>query len=156
VIVQALSTNALMEALESLRKRLDTAFRSDTAAQGFAGSTPSAGHCAAVAVIVRELLGGDTVSTHIDGHSHWLNRIRVAGRSMDVDLTGDQFGRPGLQMADAGTLYPETRVRSRTEVTTETLARALVLAQRADLTEAVVTINAQLETLSPTRGSKSR
>lgn len=136
--------DTLLETLEALRKRLDRSFGPDTAAQVFHSPQPSTGHCAAVATIVCELLGGEMVSTLVEGHSHWLNRLKSGGRDVDVDLTGDQFGRPALQVADAGEIYPDTRVRSRTELTDETLARALLLAQRAELAEAAQAIEEQL------------
>lgn len=104
----------------------------------------STGHCAAVAIIVHELLGGEMVSTLVEGHSHWLNRLRAGEKPMDVDLTGDQFGRPFLQIADAGALYADTRVRMRAELSEETLARTRLLAERADLGEAVRSIDAAL------------
>src|SRR5262245_3293172 len=84
----------LLKDLAVLRERLERAFRSDTAAAGYSGSAVSAGHCAAVAAIVHELLGGEFVSTTVHGQSHWLNRLYFDGQAADVDLTGDQFERP--------------------------------------------------------------
>jgi hypothetical protein len=136
-------TEALREKLATLRGRLEEAFRPDTAALGFPGTAPSAGHCAAVSAIVYEMLGGEMISTLVEGHSHWLNRLSVAGRALDVDVTGDQFGRPQLQIAEAGHLYPDTRVRVRDDLADETLARARILAERAGLEEAARAIARQ-------------
>ncbi len=123
----------LREVTESLRKELEREFRSDTAAQGYTGSVPSSGHCAAVAVIVREIIGGEFASALVDGTSHWFNRIHIGSTAWDVDLTGDQFGGNAVTIAEAGTLYSGTRVRLLAEVNAETLSRAKLLAHRAGL-----------------------
>jgi hypothetical protein len=143
-IMDDFNRQALLGTLHSLRKQLERAFRPDTAAQGFRGSTPSTGHCAAVAVIVYELLGGVLVSTLIEGHSHWLNRLPLGGRALDVDLTGDQFGRPPVQIGDCGQLYPDVRVRKPDELTDETLLRARLVAERSSISEVVRAIDAAL------------
>lgn len=136
--------DALRETLESTRKQIDRAFRPDTAAKGFRGSTASTGHCAAVATIVYVLFGGEMVSTEVDGHGHWLNRISLGNRLLDVDLTGDQFGRPALQMEEAGQLYPNVRVRRPSELTDETLQRARLVAERAGIEKVVQVIDSML------------
>jgi hypothetical protein len=61
----------------------------------------SAGQCGTVATIVRAMLGGELVSAEIDAQSHWFNRSYVAGDFFDVDLTGDQFGLPPVQLAES-------------------------------------------------------
>jgi hypothetical protein len=142
--MNVVSVEILIQTLASLKKRLEGAFQPDTAARGFHGATASTGHCATVAVIIHEILGGEMVSAFVEGHSHWLNRLKSGGRCLDVDLTGDQFGRPSLQIADAGTLYPDARVRSRTELTEDTLIRAHLVATRAGLTVAVTAIELEL------------
>lgn len=136
--------NSLRESLERLRKTLEGGFQPDTAAPGFLGSTASTGHCAAVAVIVHALFGGVMISVLVEGHSHWLNRITNGGKSLDVDLTGDQFGRPPIQLEEAGQLYPDTRVRKAAELTKETLERARRLAERSGVVEAVHVIDTAL------------
>lgn len=146
--MDATSVKALRQSLTSFRDRLEEAFRPDSAAQGFPGVSPSTGHCAAVAVIVHELVGGDIISTLVDGTSHWLNRLNAGGRCMDVDLTGDQFSRPRVQVKEAGKLYPETRIRTQAELTEETLERARLLATRAGFTETAQAIEMQLENRS--------
>ena len=121
----------LGQVLSDLRQRLEAAFSSETAAPGFAGSAPSTGHCAVVAVIASKLLGASMVSTTIDGQSHWFNRIRVGGREIDFDLTGDQYGFRPVQYTEANRLYGATRVCSHRDLNAETLERAKRLAMRA-------------------------
>lgn len=128
----------------ALRRQLEGAFRSDTASEGFPTGSPSSGHCAAVAAIVHELIGGELVSARVSGHSHWLNRVRSGTKNIDFDLTGDQFGLPPFQIAEAGKLYPHTRERNSEELTEETLMRAGVLAERAGLTKAALSLRAEL------------
>jgi hypothetical protein len=113
-----------------LRKSFESAFSPDTAAPGFAGTAPSSGHCAAVALILYENLGGKLVSAKVDGQSHWFNRFYVGEDDVDVDLTGDQFERPPIQIAQPGALYPGTRERSIGEVNDETRNRASKLRER--------------------------
>ena len=84
--------------LGKIRRALDSAFAPDTAILGGTPGVPSAGHCAAVAVIVQRIFGGDFVSAVVEGQSHWFNRVPLGGKTVDVDLTGDQFGRPTIQV----------------------------------------------------------
>jgi hypothetical protein len=119
---------------ENLRRRLETEFRPDTAAPGFQPATPAAGQCAAVATIVNELLGGDLVSASVQGHSHWFNQIRVDDGTIEIDLTGDQFGLPPVQVARPWSLYPGARLRDFSELHAETIFRAAALAASAGLT----------------------
>jgi len=117
--------------LSELRARLDKSFSPDTALNGLQSDVPSAGHCAAAAAIVWETLGGSLVSTNIGGMSHWFNRIQVDNQLLDLDITGDQFGYPAVQIKPAEELYPYTRERSPDELNDETLHRAALLARRA-------------------------
>lgn len=118
----------MIEKLRAMRAALEAAFGDDTRAPGSTG-TGSAGHCAAVAVIVRRHFGGYFVSATVGGQSHWFNRID----GKDYDLTGDQFGRPPLQFFKAGELYTGTRVRDPGDCKAETVRRARLLAERAGL-----------------------
>jgi hypothetical protein len=131
--VSATHLERLRQAATTLRWKLDRAFRPDTAAAGSHGPTASAGHCAAVAYIVREMFRGAYVSASVDGQSHWFNRIETGDGVFDVDLTGDQFGRNAVQVAPSGTLYDGTRERAPSELRSETIARGELLAQRAGL-----------------------
>ncbi|WP_455749471.1 YunG family protein [Paraburkholderia caribensis] len=118
-----------------LRAQLETKFASDTAYRGVSGSQASTGHCGAVSTIVHVQYGGSLVSTTVDGISHWFNRLDVDGQMLDVDLTGDQFGRRPVQVGIGGSLYPKTIVRRPDEIDTETRSRATTLAKRAGLTD---------------------
>jgi hypothetical protein len=124
----------LLALLKELRLQLEREFRPDTAAPGFESGGPAAGQCAAVATIVNDLFGGELVSAIVQGQSHWFNQIRVGEARVEIDLTGDQFGRPPLQMAKLWSLYPDTKTRDFSELKAETLSRAAVLAARAQLT----------------------
>src|ERR1041384_3491139 len=120
----------LREQLAELRSKLDNAFSPDTAMAGSRGIGPSAGHCAAVAAIVFDHLGGDLVSTKVQDESHWFNRFRAGDEIYDADITGDQWGRDAVQTGKEGSLYPHTRVRRSEDLNEETLRRAMKLATR--------------------------
>jgi hypothetical protein len=76
----------------------------------------------------------------VKGEEHWLNRVQVAGDSYDVDLTGDQFGFPTVQVKCAGELYDVERVDAARELLAETVSRAIQLAGRAQLPEVATRI----------------
>ncbi len=129
---------ALRSSLLALRAKLEPAFCAETAVAGsWAESKPRAtGHCAVVAAIVHEELGGSFVSQKVEGSSHWYNRFKLAdGRVIDVDLTGDQFGRWPIQISAAGgTLYGESpKERVWPELNADTLARKELLRSKAGL-----------------------
>jgi len=117
----------------SLRASLEKAFSPDTAMSHSLGTGLSAGQCAATAAIVFDRLGGSLVSTTIENESHWFNRIQVGDAVVDVDLTGDQFGRPAVQISMEGTLYSGTRIREVENLNNETIQRAIKLASRAGI-----------------------
>jgi len=123
----------LLSAANEIRREVEPHFRPDTAAQGFKGSTPSTGHCAAVSVLVNARLGGEFVSAIVENVSHWFNRLQTADGAIDVDVTADQFGRTPIISATAGQLYDGSRVRLHRELNVETLHRALILARRAGM-----------------------
>jgi hypothetical protein len=123
----------LERSLRSLRQALQGAFSRDTSFPFVLYNRSSAGHCAAVAAIVYKTLGGNLVSAKVGNESHWFNRIAIAKQWFDIDLTGDQFGRPPVQMVPAGTLYARTKLRDPAELNQETLKRSLTLARRAGL-----------------------
>lgn len=120
----------LTDKLEWLRKDLEQAWGTDTAVKGPPSSLPSAGQCAVTAMVVHDHLGGTYVSAVIDGVSHWFNCVRFGKTWVDVDLTGDQFGRGPIQIAPAGTLYQGSRTRSAKELNDETVARYQILRGR--------------------------
>lgn len=135
---------SLRDTLADLRGYLEAAFTSETAAEGLGGRGVSSGQCAAVSLVVMEELDTKVVSAYVDGISHWFNRIERES-AVDIDLTGDQFGRPRVQVGKAGELYPETRERSISEADEETIDRAILLATRAGLDEAASSLSAELQ-----------
>jgi hypothetical protein len=118
---------------QQLRSVIEPAFSDETALPGSTRHVPSSGHCAAVAALVHQRLGGWLVSATVGNESHWFNRFRAGNQLIDVDLNGDQFGRAPVQIAAFGRLYDGTRVRRPSELHPETLARCEELAQRAHL-----------------------
>jgi len=116
-----------------LRRRLEVAFRPDTAVFSMEGRVPSAGHCVVVAIIVQSILGGDLASSIVGGTSHWFNRIRFGAEIFDADLKADQFGEMPILIADVNRLYPGARIRRGTDLRVETFLRAALLARRAGL-----------------------
>lgn len=130
------SVRELHRAVASLRARLEPAFGPKTAIKlSRRPATASAGQCAAVATILRTMLGGALVSANVEAQSHWFNRIPVAGDLFDVDITGDQFGLPAIQLARVGGLYGGSRVRRPGEVDGNTRMRAELLARRAGVND---------------------
>jgi len=119
--------------LLELRGLIEKGFSPETAAAGFRGTGPSTGQCAATAIVVREVLGGEFLSALVEDQSHWFNRVPLSGRPMDLDLTGDQFGLPAVQLTDVDQLYVGTRVRSPSDVDRDTLRRAIRLAEQAGM-----------------------
>jgi hypothetical protein len=125
----------LRRAIEGIRKRLEPAFGPETALiEPAEDSPPSSGHCAAVATIVQGLFGGQLMSAKVDVQSHWFNRIDLGDGVFDIDITGDQFGLPSVQVARRGHLYDRSRVRKPEELNLDTRKRAALLAARAGLT----------------------
>lgn len=124
----------LKEAASVLRGVLAPAFSAETALpEARLPTSRAAGQCAAVAAIVREIVGGLLVSARVAGVSHWFNRLPVGSSFMDLDITGDQFGLAAIRAADAGQLFAGSRIRERHELNRETIARAAMLAARAGL-----------------------
>jgi hypothetical protein len=121
--------------LGSLRTQLEKGFSPETAAPGFVGSGPSTGQCAAVSTLLNQILGVEMVSAIVNGQSHWFNRTRIGEKEYDFDLTGDQFGFPAIRLAEAGRLHPTTKARTFSDLNTETIQRARLLAVRCNLTE---------------------
>ena len=135
--------------LEEIRQQFETAFHPDTASQGSMGDIPSTGHCAVAAIIVQNIIGGDFVSASVNGISHWFNRVCFRNSLFDIDLTADQFGGPPILIADADCLYPETRIRTYQELTTETLIRAARFAHRARFNGTEIEISATIKARLP-------
>lgn len=124
---KGMNVDRLRTGLIELRAQLENVFSSATAWNGQQSDVPSSGHCAAAAAIVWERLGGSLVSAKVNGISHWFNRIQLGDQFLDVDITGDQFGYPAIQIKSVEELYPYTRERSSDELNDETLRRAGLL-----------------------------
>jgi len=135
----------LLSAANEIRREVEPHFQPDTAAQGFSGSTPSTGHCAAVSVLVQARLGGDFVSAIVENGSHWFNRFQTADGAIDIDVTADQFDREAVVAATAGQLYDGTRVRTHGELNVETLQRAVQLARRSAMHEVAAHLQGVLD-----------
>lgn len=73
------------------------------------------------------------VSAIVDGQSHWYNRLRLDGHTVDIDVTGDQFGREPVQVSIDAPLYPHARVRPPADVNEETRRRSERLIYAAHL-----------------------
>lgn len=138
-------THGLTEsALHDLRHALEAVFAADTAVDPRSYRGGADGHCAAVSAIVQALWGGVFMSTTDEGVSHWYNRLVIDdGTAIDTDLTGDQFGRDPVRVA-LGPLYAHARVRTRDDLTDETLRRAILLSRRADIQKAASCLEAEL------------
>jgi hypothetical protein len=121
-----------IEDLETLRKDLENIWSQETALPGTTSGIPSAGQCAASSVVIQKYMGGKLASTNIDGISHWFNRL-CSDTEYDVDLTGDQFGYPKIQVAARDTLYPNAKERSLSDVNTETMKRVDILIKRLEV-----------------------
>lgn len=119
--------------LADLRRHVERYFQPDTAYPGTKSSIPSAGHCAIVSAIALLKLGGALASATVKGESHWFNRLSDGSQFWDVDLTGDQFGLPSVQIKPAGQLYSDAVIRSFDALNVETLERARRLATRANM-----------------------
>jgi len=126
------SINDVLKEAKRLRLRLEPAFGPETSSDD-STTTPSSGHCAAVSAIVYAQYGGAFVSAKVHNHSHWFNRLRVGGQWIDVDITGDQFGRPSVQAGPQGSLYEGSRLRQPSELNDETRRRAATLAEKAGI-----------------------
>lgn len=131
--------------LVGIRRTLEKHFAPDTAYPGTQSPIPSAGHCAIVSAIAALTTGVGLASTTVLGVRHWINRVSDGDLLWDVDLTADQFGLPAIQVAEAGTLYPDVKNESMTALNAETLQRALKLAQRAELRDAIAPLIAMLK-----------
>jgi hypothetical protein len=120
---------------EFLRGKLEIAFSPETSVAGARRHTLSSGQCAAAAAVVFDTIGGVFVSAIVENESHWFNRIQICGSAFDIDLTGDQFGRPAIQIGLEGSLYDGTRIRRPEELKEETIRRANALARKAGMGE---------------------
>ncbi|MGN7918747.1 YunG family protein [Lysobacter sp. 22409] len=126
-----LSNEEFVGMLRQLRTQLEKGFSAETSLPGHTPGRLSAGQCAAVALVMHELLGGQLVSATVEGVSHWFNRLQTGNGQIDVDTTADQFGLPPIRISRAGELYPGTRLRNDSEVRDETRRRSNLLKRKA-------------------------
>jgi len=112
-----------------LRHVLDMHFAKDTAQGKWNPDVPSTGHCAVAAIIGHWMFRWRVGSSIVNQASHWYNMAH----GLTIDITGDQFGKPEVQVSRS-ILYPHKhRVRAISEANEETIRRANLLAQRAGL-----------------------
>lgn len=113
--------------LARFRKLYNKAFNADTVYGGtFNAESPAAGHCAIVAMDVFFSLGGELVSCKVGGISHWYNLIN----GVYLDVTGDQFGRPVIQIGKTPLYEGEHKSRNIKEVSEETWNRYKIFVSR--------------------------
>jgi hypothetical protein len=84
----------LSNRLQPLREAMDEIFRCDTAYGTCHPDAPSAGHCMLASMVVQDLFGGKIVGGIVKQIPHYWNRLDKT----DVDVTGDQFGFPGVRV----------------------------------------------------------
>lgn len=143
------SKTQLLEALNDLRRRLDSGFSRETAWHGVRADKPSAGHCAAVSAIARSLFGGELMQTEVDGYEHWFNRFTCSDGTIDCDITADQFGGNPVKCSNAGKLYLSSRPMEPDSLTAETLFRASVLARRAGMEKVAALLDGETRARVP-------
>lgn len=97
------SRKELETQLKTLRAAMKKEFTCDTAYGTCNKNSMASGHCMLSALIVQDLFGGKILGGLQDGIPHYWNRIC----HYEVDLTGDQFNYPPLQIK-RGSLYPDS------------------------------------------------
>lgn len=146
------SLDHLLAKLAALRNRLDGAFSKETAADWNIYSSPSAGHCVPVTIIMFYEFAGVSCRARVRREQHWFSRIVDRGRLFDVDLTGDQYGLEAVRVALPDELYSGTVAMPRHEFGVPALCRARLLASRAGLEAIELEIRSKLEELARSRG----
>jgi hypothetical protein len=155
---QFTDVSAVRRLAQDARETLKTAFGPDTAYDATeysrsvaAGGSVTKGHSYSVAVVAWAQFDCDIVSGMAHGERHAWFRAYVRGnKAFDVDLTGDQFGLPEVQVVEAGRLYVgRATVRGIEAIRPPLLRRAERLAMRAGLTYAAGRIAERLAALQP-------
>jgi len=95
--------SALRKELNKVRKAMDKVFSCDTAFGTCNNNSMSSGHCMLASLIVQDMYGGKIMSGQIGGIPHYWNKLC----HMEVDLTGDQFKKPKIQIKK-GELYSDS------------------------------------------------
>lgn len=86
--------SSLRKELNKLRKAMDEVFSCNTAFGTCNNNSLSSGHCMLSSLIIQDMYGGDIMSGQVDGIPHYWNKLC----HMEVDLTGDQFKKPKVQI----------------------------------------------------------
>jgi len=86
--------SSLRKELNTIRKAMDEIFSCNTAFGTCNNNSMSSGHCMLSALIIQDRYGGKIISGSVDGIPHYWNRLC----HLDVDLTGDQFRKPKVQI----------------------------------------------------------
>ena len=97
---KCLVVSALKKELKSIRKAMDKVFACDTAYGDCNNNSMASGHCMLVSLVLQDLYGGKIKGGEVNGIPHYWN----AFCHHDVDLTGDQFKKPPIQVKK-GELY---------------------------------------------------
>lgn len=84
----------LRKELNTIRKAMDKIFSCNTAFGTCNNNSMASGHCMLSALIIQDMYGGKIISGAVDGIPHYWNRLC----HLDVDLTGDQFRKPKIQI----------------------------------------------------------
>lgn len=95
--------DSLRSELNKVRKAMDKVFSCDTAFGTCNNNSMSSGHCMLASLIVQDMYGGKIMSGHIGGIPHYWNKLC----HMEIDLTGDQFKKPKIQIKK-GELYSDS------------------------------------------------
>ena len=95
--------SALRKELNKVRKAMDEVFSCDTAFGTCNNNSMSSGHCMLASLIVQDMYGGKIMTGSIGGVPHYWNKMC----HMEVDLTGDQFKKPKVQIKK-GSLYSDS------------------------------------------------
>lgn len=80
------------------RASLEPHFSGDPTASDFETTALSTGHCAAVAFLLCCFYEMELVYCKVDDQTHFINRIALDEEVWYVDLTGDQFGLPAVNI----------------------------------------------------------
>jgi hypothetical protein len=111
-----------------IRRVCERIYADDTRAPRRASLPPSTGHCAVVALLVRELMGANVRAiTHPGSGAHWFGLVRgtVNDRAwgLFVDLTLDQFLLPDRLMVGEADPWPNLAHRDPGEPKSGLLSR---------------------------------
>lgn len=101
-------TKRLRLDLKDLRSAMDESFSCNTAYGDCNTNSMASGHCMLSSLIIQDLYGGDIKSGTVNGIPHYWNSLC----HIDVDLTGDQFNKPAIQIRK-GKLYGKAFVFGR-------------------------------------------